>query len=117
MQKNRKELKYTSASQHGVANIKEKHDCGAPPPQGKCWSGLNQPILSTNNKVTGATTNMLRKKIEKNDTHVRRSKDHKNIGQLMKENSSCQLSCHHLASIEIKCAHRVWQFITHLMKH
>ena len=40
---------------------KNNHDSGAPPPQGECWSGLNPIILSTNNKVTGATTNMLRK--------------------------------------------------------
>ena len=38
-----------------------QHDCGAPPPPGECWSGLNPPILSTDIKVTGATTNMLRK--------------------------------------------------------
>ena len=45
----------------GVARKKEKHDCGTPPPQGEYRSGLNPPILSTNNKVTGATTNMLHK--------------------------------------------------------
>ena len=39
----------------------KKHDCGAPPPQGEYWSGLYPPILSTNNKVIGATTNMLRR--------------------------------------------------------
>ena len=38
---------------------KKHHDCGSPPTQGKCWSGLDPPILSTNIKVTGATTNML----------------------------------------------------------
>ena len=38
-----------------------KHRNSAPPPQGACWSGINPPILSTNNKVKGATTNMLRK--------------------------------------------------------
>ena len=36
--------------------------CGAPPPLGAYWSGLNAPMLSTNKKVTGATTNVLRKK-------------------------------------------------------
>ena len=62
MHKNGKELKYTSASQQGGCKQKNKnHDCGAPPPQGEYWSGLNPQILSTNNKVTGATTNMLRK--------------------------------------------------------
>ena len=44
----------------GGLNSEEKHqDCGAPRPQNECWSGLNPPISSTNNKVTGATTNML----------------------------------------------------------
>ena len=40
---------------------KKKQDCGTLPPPGECWSGLNQPILSTDNKMTGPTTNMLRK--------------------------------------------------------
>ena len=40
---------------------KKQQDCGAPPPPRKCWSGLNPSMLSTDNKVTGATTNMLRK--------------------------------------------------------
>ena len=35
-------------------------DCGAPPPLGEDWSGLNPTMLSTNKKVTGATTNVLR---------------------------------------------------------
>ena len=39
----------------------KQQDCGAPPPSGECWSVLNPPILSTDNKVTGATTNILRK--------------------------------------------------------
>ena len=39
---------------------RRNHDCGATPPQGECWIGINPPILSTNNKVTGATTNILR---------------------------------------------------------
>ena len=43
----------------GFQEKKKKYDCGAPPPQGKYWSGLNLPILSTNNKVTGATPNIL----------------------------------------------------------
>ena len=47
----------------------KKHDCGTPPPQGEYWSGLNPPILSTNTKVTGATTNMLRKE-NKKTTHM-----------------------------------------------
>ena len=45
----------------GGLQAKRKYDCGAPPPQREYWSGLNPPILSTNNKVTGATTNMLSK--------------------------------------------------------
>ena len=66
MHKNGKELKYTSASQQGgCKKKKEKHDCGTPPPQGEYWSGLNPPILSTNNKVTGATSNILRKENRK----------------------------------------------------
>ena len=38
---------------------------GAPPPLGEDWSGLNPPILSTNKKVTGTTTNVLRKENQK----------------------------------------------------
>ena len=46
----------------GGLHAENKHpDCGSSPPQGKYWSGINPPILSTNSKVTGATTNMLRK--------------------------------------------------------
>ena len=40
---------------------KKQQDCGAPPPPGECWSGLDPPILSTDNKLTGTTTNMLQK--------------------------------------------------------
>ena len=61
MHKNGKDMKYTSANQQGGCKKKYIYNCGAPPPQGEYWSGLNPPILSTNNKVTGATTNMLRK--------------------------------------------------------
>ena len=56
---------YKLKPEGGLHAEKKHHDCGAPPPQGKCWSGLNPPILSTNNKVTGATTNMLRKENRK----------------------------------------------------
>ena len=50
----------------GGFNTEKKHqDCGAPPPQSECWSGLNPLILSTNNKLKVATTNMLRKKNRK----------------------------------------------------
>ena len=46
----------------GGLHAEKKHqDCGAPPPQGEYWSGLNQPILSTKYKVKGETTSMLRK--------------------------------------------------------
>ena len=48
---------------------KKHHDCGDPPPQGECWSGFNPLILSTNNKVTGATTNILRKE-NRNKRHT-----------------------------------------------
>ena len=45
----------------GTLHLETKYqDCGAPLPPGECWSGLNPPILSTDNKVMGATTNMLR---------------------------------------------------------
>ena len=71
MHKNVKDLKYTSASRQGGCKQKrKKHDCGSPPNQGKYWSGLNPPILSTNNKLTGATTNMLRKENRKKTTHM-----------------------------------------------
>ena len=46
------------------------------------------------------------RKIEKNSTTVRRSRDHKHISQFMKENLCCQMSCHHLESIEITFACR-----------
>ena len=52
---------YKRKSAGGLHTEKNHHDCGAPPTQGECCSGLNTPILSTNNKVTGETTNMLRK--------------------------------------------------------
>ena len=101
----------------GVLHAEKKHqDCGAPPPQGECWSGLNPPTLSTDNKVTGATTNILRKENRKNATTVRMSRDHNHIGLLMKEKLGCQLSFRHLASIKITCARRVCQFITQPMK-
>ena len=70
MHKNGKELKYTSPSQQGGCKQKIKHDCGTPSTQGEYWIGLNLPILSTNNKVTGATTNMLRKENRKKTTHM-----------------------------------------------
>ena len=40
---------------------KKQQDCGAPPPPGECWSGINTPMLSAGNRVKGATNNMLRK--------------------------------------------------------
>ena len=52
-------------SSGGLQAEKKHQDCGTPPPQGECWSCLNPPILSTNNKVTGATNNMLRKENRK----------------------------------------------------
>ena len=62
MHKNLKELKYTSASQQGGCKQNSKKTYyGTTPPQGKYWSGLYPPILLTNIKVTGSTTNMLRK--------------------------------------------------------
>ena len=99
-------------SSGGFHTEKKHKDCGAPLPQGECWSGINPPILSTYNKVTVATTYMLRKENRKNATTVRRSRDHKHIGLLMKENLGCQLSCHNLESIKITFARQVWQFIS-----
>ena len=52
---------YKRKSAEGLHTEKKHHDCGTPPPQSECWIGLNTPILSKYNKVTGATTNMLRK--------------------------------------------------------
>ena len=52
---------YKRKSAGGLHAEKKHCYCCSPPPQGKCWSGLNPPILSTNNKVKGATTNMLHK--------------------------------------------------------
>ena len=55
--------KHNSAG--GFHSERNNQDCGAPPPQVECWSGINPPILSTNNKVMGATNNMLRKEDKK----------------------------------------------------
>ena len=56
---------YKRKSAGGLQAKKKKHDYGTTPPQGEYWSGLNPPILSTNNKVSGATTNMLHKENRK----------------------------------------------------
>ena len=70
----------------GRFHIENKQQyCSAPPPPGKCWSGLNPQILSTDNKVTGASTNMLRKVNQENATAVRRIRDYKHIGLLLTE--------------------------------
>ena len=61
---------YKRKSAGGLHTEDKNHYCGAPPPQGECWSGLNPPILSTNNKVTGATHNMLRKYKSKQMPHL-----------------------------------------------
>ena len=65
----------TCAHQWNTANIckqntagmlhaeKNPQDCGALPPLGEDRSGLKTSMLSTNKKVTGATTNVMRKKI------------------------------------------------------
>ena len=52
---------YKRKSAGGLHTENNHHGCGSQPPQGECWSGLNPPMLSTNIKVTGAKTNMLRK--------------------------------------------------------
>ena len=50
----------------GRLPAENKHqDCGAPPPPCECWFGLNPPMSSTDNKVMGATTHMLRKENRK----------------------------------------------------
>ena len=59
MQKKRKTAEIYKRKSAGGLHAKNNHqDCGAPPPQGECWSGLNPPILSTNNMVTGEITNV-----------------------------------------------------------
>ena len=67
----------TCAKQRKIADIhnrkpagrlhaeKKLQDCGAQPPPGEFWSGLNPTMLSTDNTVTGAITNMLRKENHK----------------------------------------------------
>ena len=52
---------YKRKSAGGLHAERKHQDCGAPPSQGKHWSGFNPPILSTNNKMTVSTTNMLPK--------------------------------------------------------
>ena len=37
----------------GLKSEKKNQDCGTPPPQGEFWGGINPPISSTHNKVTG----------------------------------------------------------------
>ena len=56
---------YKRNSAGGLHAENKHHDCGAPPTQGECLSGLNPQILSTNNKVIRATINMLRKENRK----------------------------------------------------
>ena len=58
---------------------KKQQDFGAPPPPGECWSSLNPPMLSTDNMMMGANTNMLCKENWKNATAVRKSRDHNHI--------------------------------------
>ena len=36
---------YKRKSSGGIHAEKKHHDCGAPPHQGECWSGLNPPII------------------------------------------------------------------------
>ena len=45
---------------------KNVQDFGYPPPPGGDWSGFNPPVLSSDQKVISATTNILRKKNQKN---------------------------------------------------
>ena len=86
---------------------KKQHDCGAPPPPGECWRIMHSPMLSTYNKVTGTTTNVLRKENWKKLHSCQEEQGHNKNGQLTKEMFCCQLSYHYLASIEIICARRV----------
>ena len=94
----------------------KQQDCGAPPPPGKCWRGLNTPILSAYNKVMGATTDMLSKENRKKRHSRQEEQGPQSHWSTHKENFCCQMSYHHMESIEIIYARRVWQFITPPMK-
>ena len=56
---------YKRKSAGGLQEKKKNRYYGTTQPQREYWSGLNPPILSTNNKVTGATIHMLRKENRK----------------------------------------------------
>ena len=90
---------------------KKQQDYGAPPHPGEGWSGHNPLILSTDNKVTGATTYMLRKENKKR-YNCQEDQGPQAYWSNMKEHLGCQPSFQQLESTEITCAHRVWQFIT-----
>ena len=118
MQKNGEELKHRTTSQQWGCKQRIKNMIMAPHhPKANIGVVLihqyYQQIIRWQEKQLICWVN----KIGGNDTHVRKSKDHKHIGLLMKENLNCQLSCHHLVSIEITCARQVWHFITEPMKH
>ena len=102
-------MKHTSASQHGGCKQNIKHDHGTTPPK------ANIGVVLINQYYQQLICCV--KKIGKNDTHFKKSKEHKRIGLLMNENSNFQLSCHKLESIEITCARQVWQFITQPIQH
>ena len=78
----------------GRLHVEIKHqDCGSPPPQVECWSVVlinqyYQQIIRCQEQLLIFYVN----KIEKNATTIRRIRDHKHIGLLMKENLGCQLS-------------------------
>ena len=52
---------YNRKSEGMLHTEKNQKGFGASSPPGECSIGINPPILSTNNKVTDATNNMLRK--------------------------------------------------------
>ena len=116
MHKHGRQLKYTSASHQGGCTQKRIIMIVAPH-HPKANVGVvfihqyYQQIIKLQEQQLICCVN----KIETNAAPVRRSRDHKHIGLLVKGNLSCQLSCHHLESIKITCARQVWQFITQLM--
>ena len=118
MHKKGRQLKYSSASQKGDCTQKISIRIVVPH-NPKVNVGLvliheyYQQIIRWREQLLICCVN----KIEKNVTNVRRRRDHKHIGLLMKKILGSQLSCHHMARIEITFACLVWQFITQPKKH
>ena len=118
MHKIGRQLKYTSASKQGGCTYKIRIRIVAPyHPKANFGVVLIHQYYQQVRRRREQQLICRVKKIETNTTTFRRSRYHKHIGLLMKENLSFHLSCHHLASIEITCARWVWQFTTQPMKH